>query len=171
MGPHQDAPVAKPLSPARRPNPTQSAADCGFEQKICETEEGKLRLTSAELRKDGPQHERQGRGEQISFEESGNIPARDEKNANEDDLPAREGAHSPRDGGLDFAHGPHHGLDSASGPLAGHLRSEAAGPGSTIRGQSAETLIQRLRQNRGAQLRRQRSPKRKADEPYRRQIA
>ena len=64
--------------------------------------------------------------------------------------------------GLDFAHGPHHGLDSANSPLAGPPRPEVAGRGTTVRGQ---TLINRLQEDRDAQLRHQRMPKRKGSEP------
>ena len=89
------------------------------------------------------------------------IPARDEMNKNMDDLPARDSAHGPRDG-LDFAHGPHHGLDSANSPLAGPPEAGVAGRGTTVRGQN---LINTLREEREAQLRRQRAPKRKGKEP------
>ena len=82
-------------------------------------------------------------------------------NENMDDLPARDSAHGPRDG-LDFAHGPHHGLDSANSPLAGPPRPAETGRGSTVRGQ---TLIHRLQEDREAQLRRQRMPRRKGSAP------
>ena len=95
-----------------------------IEEKMSETEEGKLRLNRAELRKDAPHLERQGGGEQIPAEERGHIPATDEMNDDEDKLPARESAHGPRDG-LDSAHGSQPKQpDSANSPLAGPPRSE-----------------------------------------------
>ena len=79
------------------------------------------------------------------------FPARDEMNENMDDFPARDSAHGPRDG-----------LDSANSPLAGPPRPEVAGCGTTVRGQ---TLINRLQEDKDAQLRLQRMPKRKGSEP------
>ena len=93
------------------------------------------------------------------------IPARDEMNENMDNLPARDSAHGPRDG-LDSAHGSQPKQpDSANNLLAGLPRSEEAGRGSTTGGHSSKTLIQRLRDDRASQLRRQRAPKRQGSEP------
>ena len=44
-----------------------------IEENISETEEGKLKLTRAELLKDAPHPERQGGGEQIPANDDGNV--------------------------------------------------------------------------------------------------
>ena len=142
-----------------------------IEAAISETEEGKVRVTRAILRKDAPQPPEpagQGGGEREmippvppsdnvrrnSSEPKPPIPARDEMNENMDDLPARDSAHGPRDG-LDSAHG-------SQTKQPGLPETGVAGRGTTVRGQH---LINALREEREAQLRRQRAPKRKGNEP------